>query len=136
MNLQDTTNLILEVDGFQIFNDLKNQALEEIWDLGLPILKFTDTIVPNKIVASTTYSEYTDRKDFYIVNKLLKCKNKLEMGYQGQTIIHRIRKEVIIKEVSISVSVVIERALPPDYIGALVGLGKLTVTSSSVQCNI
>lgn len=141
MNIRETLRII---DAYKLVDQSQRQQDFIVHDamlLGIPLeaIKFRTTIMEGCISAEATIREYDDLFKNYgnipVIEAMIDHP-LATMGWEGKTIKVDIERDKRVAEVQVQSRLKLEATLPLDYIGVLVGLGRLHVTNSNVHCGV
>jgi len=149
MTLRETLQQIDEYDALHTVEEYQRSIIGELLSVGLSFDledatledKFTTMIQRDVGILSQLsigkWGGYYDPNNVEHVRQLAEWAidhKDAEMGYNGQTIVSVVRYESHVAQIRVKVEARVEVDLPLEYIGVLVGLGRLQITTSSVSC--
>ena len=150
IKLRQTLNQIADYDILEFVDDYQRKVIAELVSVGLKIDLSEETSVEDKFstmiqrdvgilsqLSIGKWGGYYNPDDVEHVRRLAEWAidhKDTEMGYSGQTIVAVVRYENLVAQVRVKVEARVEVDLPLEYIGVLVGLGRLQITTSNVHC--
>jgi hypothetical protein len=138
-NLYDTVQAIYNHDLTDVLYQLREAVIAEAqtMDVGFESDKFfREQVIAGKLSALAALNVYDQAmKGPLIVDNII-AREDVEMGYDGQSVCCTIEHGTEIDGVHVYARLTLEATLPSEYIGVLVGLGRLRVVNSSVHCGV